>query len=94
MLRDAKTWNAIVFNLEPEVPDFRSEEHCLRIQSHYPEGLNFVPTGRLDRVRGKVFASDSGEAISNSYILLKSEKSILIREPMRNPKAEATLQRQ
>ena len=73
MLRDAKTWNAIVFNLEPEVPDFKSEDHYLRIQSHYPEVLNFVPPGRLGTVRGKVFRSDSGEAISNSYILLKSE---------------------
>lgn len=74
MLRDSKTWNAIVFNLEPEVLDFMSEDHCLRVRSYYPDGLNFVPPGRLATVRGKVFRSDSGDAISNSYILLTSEK--------------------
>lgn len=47
MLRDSKTWNAIVFNLEPEVLDFRPEDRCLRVRSYYPDGLNFVPPGRL-----------------------------------------------
>jgi hypothetical protein len=44
MLRDPKTWNPIAFNLKPEVPELRLEEHSLRIRSHYPDGLKF--TGR------------------------------------------------
>jgi hypothetical protein len=42
ILRDAKTWNSIASNLEPEVPEFRSEDHSLRIQSYYPSGLKFT----------------------------------------------------
>ena len=42
MLRDSKTWNHIASNLEPGVPEFRSENHSLRIQSHYPSGLKFT----------------------------------------------------
>jgi hypothetical protein len=42
ILRDAKTWNSIASNLEPEVPEFRSEDRSLRIQSYYPSGLKFT----------------------------------------------------
>ncbi len=42
ILRDAKTWNSITSDLEPEVPEFRSEDHSLRIRSYYPGGLKFV----------------------------------------------------
>jgi len=42
MLRDSKTWNHIASNLEPGVPEFRSENHSLRIQSYYPSGLKFT----------------------------------------------------
>ena len=42
MLRDSKTWNHIASNLEPEVPELRLEEHSLRIQSQYPDGLKFT----------------------------------------------------
>jgi len=46
MLRDSKTWNHIAFNLEPEVPDLRLEEHSLRIRPYYPDGLKFA-AGKL-----------------------------------------------
>jgi hypothetical protein len=36
MLRDSKTWNPIASNLEPELPEFRLEDHSLGIQSYYP----------------------------------------------------------
>jgi hypothetical protein len=42
ILRDAKTWHSIASNLEPEVPEFRSEDHSLRIRSYYPSGLKFT----------------------------------------------------
>ena len=42
MLRDSKTWNHIASNLEPEVPEFRFEDHSLRIRSYYPSGLKFT----------------------------------------------------
>jgi len=42
MLRDSKTWNPITYNLEPDVPELRLEDHSLRIRSHYPDGLKFT----------------------------------------------------
>jgi hypothetical protein len=73
MLRDSKTWNHIASNLEPDIPELMFEEHCLRIQAHYPEGLKFTPSrANSSGVEGKVFRSDSNEAISNSYILLEN----------------------
>jgi len=42
MLRDSKTWNHIASSLEPEIPEFRSEDHSLRIQPYYPIGLKFT----------------------------------------------------
>jgi hypothetical protein len=42
-LRDSKTWHAIASDLDPELLDFRSEYHGLRIQSYYPSGLKFAP---------------------------------------------------
>jgi Carboxypeptidase regulatory-like domain len=77
MLRDSKTWNHIASNLEPEKQELRLQEHALRIRSHYPDDLIFTaaePFVQLSTIKGKVFRSDSGEAISNSYILLTSEK--------------------
>ena len=76
MLRDSKTWNHIAPNLEPEKQELRLQEHGLRIRSHYPDDLLFTaePFVQLSAVKGKVFRSDSDEAISNSYILLTSEK--------------------
>jgi hypothetical protein len=76
MLRDSKTWNHIA-SLEPEKQELRLQEHALRIRSHYPDDLIFTaaePFVQLTTIKGKVVRSDSGEAISNSYILLKSEK--------------------
>jgi len=43
LLRDAKTWNHIALGLEPEMPELKSEDHCLRIASDYPYGLRFLP---------------------------------------------------
>ena len=43
-LRDSKTLNPIVFNLEPELPEFRTQTNMLRIQSTYPMGLRFLPS--------------------------------------------------
>ena len=75
MLRDSKTWNHIAPNLEPEKQELRLQEHGLRIRSHYPDDLLFTAEPfALSAVKGKVLRSDSGEAISNSYILLTSEK--------------------
>jgi hypothetical protein len=76
MLRDSKTWNHIASNLEPEMQELRLKEHGLRIRSHYPDDLIFTdePFVQLTSTRGKVFRSDSGQTISNSYILLTSEK--------------------
>jgi hypothetical protein len=76
MLRDSKTWNLIALNLDPEKQELRLKEHGLRIRSHYPDELLFTaePFGQLSAVKGKVFRSDSREAISDSYILLTSEE--------------------
>jgi hypothetical protein len=72
MLRDAKTWSHIASNLEPDVPELRSEDRCLRIRTAYPSDINFTALHfeRLCALKGKVFRSDSGQAISDSYILL------------------------
>src|SRR6267154_3556755 len=32
----------LLSNLEPELPEFRLEDHSLRIQSYYPGGLKFT----------------------------------------------------
>lgn len=76
MLRDSKTGNHIASSLEPEKQEFRLPEHALRIQSQYPDDLIFTtaePFVKLTPFKGKVFRSDSGKAISNSYVLLTSE---------------------
>src|SRR2546421_5647052 len=76
MLRDSKTGNHIASNLEPEKQELRLQEHGLRIRSQYPAYLIFTaaePFLKLTPIKGKVFRSDSGEPISNSYILLTSE---------------------
>jgi len=76
MLRGSKTGNHIASNLEPEKQELRLQEHGLRIRSQYPDDLIFTaaePFVKLTPIKGKVFRSDSGEPISNSYILLTSE---------------------
>jgi len=76
MLRDSKTGNHIASNLEPEKHELRLQEHGLPIRSQYPDDLIFTsaePFVKLTPIKGKVFRSDSDEAISNSYILLTSE---------------------
>jgi hypothetical protein len=73
MLRDSKIGNHIASNLGPEL---RLQESGLRIRSQYPDDLIFTaaePFVKLTPIKGKVFRSDSGEPISNSYILLTSE---------------------
>jgi hypothetical protein len=67
-LRDSKTLNPIALNLEPELSEFRTQTNALRIQPTYPMGMRFLPS---NGIKGKVFRSDSHEAISNSYILLE-----------------------
>jgi hypothetical protein len=76
MLRDSKTGNQIASDLEPEEQELRLQEDGLRIRSQYPDDLIFTaaePFVQLTPIKGKVFRSDSGEPISNSYILLTSE---------------------
>lgn len=75
-MRDAKTRNHIAFSLEPEKQELRLKQHELRIRSQYPDDLIFTtePFVQRSAIKGKVFRSDSGEAISNSYILLTGEK--------------------
>ena len=76
MLRDAKTGNHIASNLEPEKQELRLQDHGLQVRSQYSDDLIFTaadPFVKLTPVKGKVFRSDSGEAVPNSYILLTSE---------------------
>ena len=76
MLRNSKTGNHIASNLEPEKQELRLQEHGLRIRSQYPDDLIFTaaePFVKLTSIKGKVLRSDSGELISNTYILLTSE---------------------
>src|SRR5439155_15205471 len=75
-MRDYKTGNHIASKLEPEKQELRLQEHGLRIRSQYPDDLIFTsadPFVKLTPIKGKVFRSDSGEPISNSYMLLTSE---------------------
>jgi hypothetical protein len=73
ILNDAKTGNAIAYDLEPEVDEFRSEDRRLGIQPYYPSGLKFTPNkANSSGIKCKVFRSDSDEAISNSYIVLEN----------------------
>ena len=76
MLRDSKTGNLVASDLDPETQELRLQGHGLRIRSHYPPDLLFTaadPFVSLTPSKGKVFRSDSGEAISGSYLLLSSE---------------------
>jgi hypothetical protein len=76
MLRDSKTGNHIAFNLDPDKQELRLQEHGLRIRSQYPDDLIFTaaePFVKLTSIKGKVLRSDSGELISNTYILLTRE---------------------
>lgn len=43
-LRDSKTLNPIARNLEPELPEFRTQTNALRIQPTYPAGMRFLPS--------------------------------------------------
>jgi len=76
MLRGSKTGNHIASNLEPEKQELRLQDHSLRIRPQYPDDLIFTaaePFVKLTPITGRLFRSDSGEPISNSYILLTSE---------------------
>ena len=53
------------------------QEHGLRIRSQYPDDLIFTaaePFVKLTPIKGKVFRSDSGEPISNSYITVEWQR--------------------
>jgi len=41
-LLDSQTENPVVWNLEPEMPELRAEDHSLQIRSRYPEDLEFT----------------------------------------------------
>ena len=56
----SKTGNPIADNLEPEVPEFRFEDHGLRIRSYDPSGLKFIV--RLFPFRHESRTTCSGEA--------------------------------
>ena len=43
-LPDSRTLNPIARNLEPELPEFRTQTNTLRIQPAYPSGMRFLPT--------------------------------------------------
>lgn len=45
-LRDSRTLNPIARNLEPELPEFRTQTNTLRIEPTYPSGMRFLPTPR------------------------------------------------
>lgn len=74
MLRDSRTLNHIASNLEPDDTVLRSEGRCLRIRTSYPAEMKFN-AGRFEKsnLKGRVFRSDSGESIANSYIILENE---------------------
>jgi hypothetical protein len=74
MLRDSRTLNHIASNLEPDDGELKSEDRCLQIRTSYPAEINFT-AGRFEKsnLKGRVFRSDSGKSIANSYILLENE---------------------
>ena len=74
MLRDSRTLNHIASNLEPDDAELRSEDRCLRIRTSYPAEMKFT-TEHFEKsnLKGRVFRSDSGESIANSYIILQNE---------------------
>ncbi len=72
MLRDSKTWNHIVSNLEPEMPDLRLEEHSLRIQSHYPDGIKFT----AGRPSPSDFNAETGEVKYWHWTLVRATRLI------------------
>ena len=75
MLRDSRTLNHYASNLEPDDEELRSEDRCLQTRTSYPTGMKFTALHfEKSALKGKVFRSDSGEPISNSYILLVNEK--------------------
>jgi hypothetical protein len=75
MLRDSRTLNHIASNLEPDYAELRSEDRCLQVRTSNPAEMKFTALHfEESTLKGKVFRSDSGEPISNSYILLASEK--------------------
>jgi hypothetical protein len=45
-LRDAKTWNPIASDLQPELSEFTYDGRGLRVQASYPLGLKFAPRSR------------------------------------------------
>jgi hypothetical protein len=74
MLRDSHTFNPIAFNLEPDEADLRSGYRCLQARAFYPANITFTAAHfEKSALRGKVFRSDTGEPISDSYILLVRE---------------------
>lgn len=74
MLRDSRTLNHIASNLEPDDAQLRSEDRCLQTRTFYPTEMKFTAQDfEKSTLNGKVFRSDSGESISNSYILLVDE---------------------
>jgi hypothetical protein len=49
VLRDSRTLNPIALNLEPELPEFRTETSQLRIVPAYPNDMKFVPSHEIKR---------------------------------------------
>jgi hypothetical protein len=74
MLRDSRTLNHIASNLEPDDAEFRPEDRCLQTRTSYPAEMKFT-AGHFEKsnLKGRVFRSDSGESISNSYLILENE---------------------
>jgi len=74
MLRDSRTLNHIASNLEPDDAELRSEGGCLQIRTSYPGEMKFTAEHfEKSNLKGRVFRSDSGESIANSYVILESE---------------------
>ena len=75
MLRDARTLNHIASNLEPGDAELRSEDRCLQPCTFYPSDIEFTAVHfERSSLKGEAFRSDSGEPVSNSYILLAGEE--------------------
>jgi hypothetical protein len=67
--------NHYASNLEPDDEELVSEDRCLQTRTSYPTEMKFTALYfEESTLKGKVFRSDSGEPISNSYILLVDGK--------------------
>lgn len=86
-LRDAKTWNHIASNLEPEKRELRLKQHELRIRSQYLDDLIFTaePFAQRSAFKGKVSAQIRARRFptaTSGSLAKRTRRSTLIQEQM------------